>query len=317
MVEDDLNSPLQVAIHIPAAKGNTMASVLVVDDSPVDRRLVGALLAKTPNIDVLYAADGEEALSVLSQRRPNLVVTDLIMPNMDGLELVAAIVSKYPLVPVILMTGKGSEEIAVQALKAGAASYVPKSVVQNLLVETVENVLSMAQEEQTQAKLSECMTGCYFVIENDASLISAMVKYVRSFVRRTGLCDETNSIRTCVALEEALNNAMFHGNLEIDSTLREQDRTLYRTLIDERRRAEPYGSRRIHVDIRVTATHGEFVIRDEGRGFDPRQLPDPTDPLNIEKPSGRGLLLMRTFMDDVSFNDRGNEVTLVKRRTAH
>jgi DNA-binding response OmpR family regulator len=265
----------------------------------------------------MYAADGEEALSVMSQRCPNLVVTDLIMPNMDGLELVAAVVSKYPLVPVILMTGKGSEEVAVQALKAGAASYVPKSTLQNLLVETVENVLSMAHEEQTQAKLSECMTGCYFILENDAKLISAMIKYVRGFVRRTGLCDETNSIRTCVALEEALNNAMFHGNLEIDSAVRETDRTLYRTLIDERRRMEPYGSRRIHVDIRVTSTHGEFVIRDEGRGFDPRQLPDPTDPLNIEKPSGRGLLLMRTFMDDVLFNDRGNEVTLVKRRAAH
>jgi CheY-like chemotaxis protein/anti-sigma regulatory factor (Ser/Thr protein kinase) len=298
------------------AKGPVMAAVLVVDDSPVDRRLVGALLGKAPNIEVLYAADGEEALGMMEAHHPNLVVTDLIMPNMDGLELVAAVVARYPLVPVILMTGKGSEEVAVRALKAGAASYVPKSVLSNLLVETVENVLAMANEEQTQARLGECMAGCYFVLENDSSLISAMIKYVRSFVRRTGLCDEINSIRTCVALEEALNNAMFHGNLEIDSVVRENDRTRYRSLIEERRRMEPYGSRRIHVDIRVTPAHGQFVIRDEGRGFDPRQLPDPTDPLNIEKPSGRGLLLMRTFMDQVSFNERGNEVTLVKHRTS-
>lgn len=291
-----------------------MASVLVVDDSPVDRRLVGALLSKAPHIEVLYAADGEEALGVLQERHPNLVVTDLIMPNMDGLELVAAVVNRFPLVPVILMTGKGSEEVAVQALKAGAASYVPKSVLSSLLVETVENVLAMAREEQTEARLNDCMAGCYFILENDSSLISAMIKYVRRFVRRTGLCDETNSIRTCVALEEALNNAMFHGNLEIDSAIREIDRTRYRTMIDERRRMEPYNSRRIHVDIRVTPNQGEFVVRDEGRGFDPSRLPDPTDPLNIEKPSGRGLLLMRTFMDDVVFNARGNEVTLVKRR---
>src|SRR5262245_36972076 len=296
------------------AKGPVMASVLVVDDSHVDRRLVGGLLSKAPNIEVLYAADGEASLDVLQERRPNLVVTDLIMPNMDGLELVAAVVAKYPLVPVILMTGKGSEEVAVQALKAGAASYVPKSTLQHLLVETVENVLAMAHEEQTQARLGECMTGCYFVLENDATLISAMVKYIRGFVRRTGLCDETNSIRTCVALEEALNNAMFHGNLEIDSDVRENDRSRYRTMIEERRRLEPYVSRRIHIDIRVTPTHGEFVIRDEGVGFDPKRLPDPTDPSNIDKPSGRGLLLMRTFMDDVVFNERGNEVTLVKRR---
>jgi anti-sigma regulatory factor (Ser/Thr protein kinase) len=57
-------------------------------------------------------------------------------------------------------------------------------------------------------------------------------------------------------------------------------------------------------------------MRDEGPGFDPKELPDPTDPENLLKLSGRGILLMRTFMDDVKFNDRGNEVTMVKRRSA-
>ena len=122
-------------------------------------------------------------------------------------------------------------------------------------------------------------------------------------------------IQFCMALEEALNNAMFHGNLEIDSDIREGDRLTYRSLIEERRRSEPYRNRHIYIEIRITPTHGEFVIRDEGRGFDPKELPDPTDPLNMERPSGRGLLLMRTFMDDVAFNECGNQVTLVKRRT--
>lgn len=293
-----------------------MATVLVVDDSPVDRRLVAGLLNKSPNIDVVFAGDGEDALQVMEDRRPNLVVTDLIMPNMDGLELVASVVSRYPLVPVILMTGKGSEEIAVQALKAGAASYVPKAALSSMLVETVENVLAMSHEEQTQARLHECMMGCAFVLENDASLISAMVKYVRSFIRRTGLCDETNSIRTCVAMEEALNNAMFHGNLEIDSSTREGDRGAYRALVEERKRTEPYRSRQIFVELRATPTQGEFSVRDEGQGFDYRHLPDPTDPFNLERPSGRGLLLMRTFMDEVVFNECGNQVTLIKRRPA-
>lgn len=291
-----------------------MATVLVVDDSPVDRRLVAGLLSKSPNVEVLYASDGEDALRVMQERRPHLVVTDLIMPHMDGLELVATVVEKYPLVPVILMTGKGSEEIAVEALKAGAASYVPKSALASMLVETVENVLAMSHEEQTQTRLHECMMGCAFVLENDSTLITAMVKYVRGFLRRTGLCDETNSIRTCVALEEALNNAMFHGNLEIDSLTREGDRATYRSLVEERKRTEPFRNRRIFVELRAMATHAEFSVRDEGLGFDYRQLPDPTDPLNLEKPSGRGLLLMRTFMDDVVFNDRGNQVTLIKRR---
>ncbi len=59
------------------------------------------------------------------------------------------------------------------------------------------------------------------------------------------------------------------------------------------------------------------MIRDQGRGFDPNSLPDPTDPANLEKAAGRGVLLMRSFMDEVSYNDRGNSVTLVKRRSDH
>jgi len=290
-----------------------MPTVLVVDDSPVDRRLVGGLLGKAPNLEVDYAADGEDALGQMHDNLPNIVVTDLIMPNMDGLELVAAVVEKYPLIPVILITGKGSEEVAVEALKAGASSYVPKSALSSLLVDTVENVLAMAQEEQTQVRLMDCMTGCRFTLGTDLAIIPALISFLRHFIRQTGLCDETNGIRTCVALEEALNNALYHGNLEIDSDAREGNRAAYRALIEERRQSEPYCSRKIYVDVEVSREQGCFVIRDEGPGFNPDLLPDPTDPANLEKPSGRGLLLMKTFMDGVTFNDRGNQVTLIKR----
>ncbi len=57
-----------------------------------------------------------------------------------------------------------------------------------------------------------------------------------------------------------------------------------------------------------------FVIRDGGPGFDITQVPDPTDPENMLRPSGRGLLLMRAFMDEFHFNNVGNEVTMIKRR---
>jgi len=55
------------------------------------------------------------------------------------------------------------------------------------------------------------------------------------------------------------------------------------------------------------------VVRDEGSGFDPAALPDPTAPANLERVSGRGVLLLRTFMDEVIYNELGNAVTLVKR----
>jgi anti-sigma regulatory factor (Ser/Thr protein kinase) len=117
-----------------------------------------------------------------------------------------------------------------------------------------------------------------------------------------------------VALEEALANALYHGNLEVSSSLREDDDRAYYALVEQRVRESPYRDRRIHVEAKLSREQAVFVIRDEGCGFDPALLPDPTDPANLEKSSGRGVLLMRTFMDEVCYNNVGNQVTLCKRR---
>jgi len=159
-----------------------------------------------------------------------------------------------------------------------------------------------------------CSGGIFqFCIGNDANLIPLLVNHVQSLVTSVGLCDEANVIRVCIALEEALRNAIFHGNLELTSEQREGDQAVYQQLIAQRTSKEPFASRRLTVTIEVSPTEGRFIIRDQGPGFDPAKLPDPTDPENIEKVSGRGLLLMRTFMDEVNFNETGNEVTMVKR----
>ena len=291
-----------------------MPTILVVDDSPVDRRLIGGLLEKTAGYDVQYACDGADALERMKRTPPHLIVTDLIMPNMDGLELVAAAVRLCPLTPVILVTGRGNEEIAVKALQAGAASYVPKGLLARLLVETVQKVWAISRAERSHARLMDCMTqnDCGFVLNNDDALIAPLVNYLNRSIVRVGLCDQASGLRVSVALEESLNNALYHGNLELASAHREGERQAYRQLVEARLQTPPYQDRRIYVNARISRTAAVFTIRDEGLGFDPSQLPDPTDPENLEKASGRGLLLMRTFMDLMVFNDAGNEVTLIK-----
>jgi anti-sigma regulatory factor (Ser/Thr protein kinase) len=152
-----------------------------------------------------------------------------------------------------------------------------------------------------------------FSLGNDPNLIPSLINHVQSVVASIGLCDEANVIRVCIALEEAVRNAMFHGNLELTSEQREGDSAEYQRLIDDRLGREPFAGRQLLVAVEVTPRSGKFVVRDQGPGFDPTKLPDPTDPENLEKVSGRGLLLMRTFMDEVKFNATGNEVTMLKR----
>ena len=153
----------------------------------------------------------------------------------------------------------------------------------------------------------------FFRLRNEASLIAPLVNLLHRTIRAIGVCDHSCGIRVCVALEEAINNAMFHGNLEISSAQRTGDRDAYRALLAERLSTLPYRDRGVNVRAMVTPGLATFVVRDEGPGFDPASLPDPTDPENLEKAHGRGLLLMRTFMDSVEFNGVGNEVTMTKR----
>lgn len=293
-----------------------MPRILVVDDSEVDRRLLAGLLADADAMQVDFARHGADALQQLAILVPDLVVTDIHMPEVNGLELVTAAREKYPQLPFILVTAQGNEELAVKALQSGAASYVPKRLLAEELVETVRRVLSVVSRERTQTQLGDCRVAqsTDYVLENDPRLVSSLVGHLQDEFSKAGLVDESDRMRVGIALEEALVNALYHGNLEVSSEVKERDYEEYQNLIDQRRKESPYQERRLYVRVTITRDEARVVIRDEGQGFDPSAVPDPTDPANLEKLSGRGLLLMRTFMDEVFHEHRGRQVTLVKRK---
>lgn len=293
-----------------------MARILVVDDSPMDRRLVVGMLTKRAGWTVDVAEHGLQAVDLLSRDNlPSLILTDMQMPEMNGLELVRAVKRDYPSLPVILMTAQGSEALAVKALQVGADSYVPKSLLAEDLVETVERVLALSGERENRQTLMRHMTNlvCTFTLNNDPKLLTSLVAYLQGIIHDAQLFDEAERLRVGVALEEALLNAAYHGNLEVSSSLRETDHSAYYALARVRAETAPYCQRTIKIDVEITPEGVGYTIEDQGPGFDPSTLPDPTDPANLERPCGRGLLLMRTFMDDVAYNDKGNRVTMRKR----
>jgi CheY-like chemotaxis protein/anti-sigma regulatory factor (Ser/Thr protein kinase) len=292
-----------------------MAKVLVVDDSPLDSLLAGSLLEAQTDLEAVYARNGKEALAALPTALPDLVLTDLQMPEMNGLELVEAVRRQWAFVPVILMTAHGSEDIAVQALRAGAASYVPKKNLAHDLVHTVQRVLALSRAGRDHQLVLDCLaqTESQFILPNHADYITPLIGHLQQQLSQLKICDRSGLVRVGNALYEVLVNAIEHGNLELSSTLREtSDRTAYIKLAEERRRQAPYCDRRVFVTARCTPVEAVYVVRDEGPGFDPAAL-DPFDPAQLEKTTGRGLLLIRTFMDEVRFNATGNEITIVKR----
>lgn len=307
-------------MHAPAPESPDLdqgPAILVVDDSPIDRLLAAEVLERQLGCRVLQAESGQEALDLLRHQAISAVLTDLLMPGIDGLQLVETIRRQSPHLPIVLMTAQGSEELAIRALVRGAASYVPKRNLETDLADTLEQVLAAAQQYRRMQRLQECVTRLeyHFVLENDRTLVPVLVGFLQEHITNLRLCDDSGRLRVGVALEEALLNAMIHGNLEVSSELRQQGEEAYYAAIAQRTSEQPYGERRVHVDSLLSRTEAVFTIRDEGPGFHPRHLPDPTDPANLDKLSGRGLLLIHTFMDEVRYNERGNQITLIKRRT--
>ena len=287
--------------------------VLIVDDAKADRVRASGIIARWRECEIIEAANGRAAIDKVGTHFPDVILTDLHMPEMDGLELVAAVREEHPGIPVILMTAKGSEEIAAQALRQGAASYVPKLRMQDDLVPTLNQVYHTSALAHGQSRLMHYMTesSTSFVLRNDRMLIRACVRHLLNLLRCVPLGDETERLRVGIALHEALENAFLRGNLEIKPSEVTSEVPLNQ-LISERLQIESIALRRIHVHYHVSRSGAEFTIRDDGPGFDVASLwqDDSSGLHNYE--GNRGLTLMKSVMDSVEFNDLGNEVRLTK-----
>ncbi|PYS39982.1 MAG: hypothetical protein DMF71_14215 [Acidobacteria bacterium] len=124
-------------------------------------------------------------------------------------------------------------------------------------------------------------------LPSDLTLMNAVLEYLLDRVDKLGLV-KTEQSNLFVALDEAFVNAVKHGN-----------------------RNDP--AKLLRVTAELSAHEAIFTVEDEGDGFDVREIPDPTDPANLFKSSGRGVLLIYNIMDEVEYSERGNRLKMVKR----
>jgi serine/threonine-protein kinase RsbW len=123
-------------------------------------------------------------------------------------------------------------------------------------------------------------------LPNDLRAIERSVDYLMDKGREAGFDDDRLRLNFRVGLTEALANAMLYGNCR-----------------DPRKR--------VKVEARLTSREIRVQVTDEGRGFDPAAVLDPTLPANRVRPGGRGIFLIYKLMDRVEFNERGNSITMV------
>lgn len=127
------------------------------------------------------------------------------------------------------------------------------------------------------------------LLPSDLRMLEAAVDYLVARCRRHAFSGSRLTLNFRVGVTEALANAILYGN--------EADPAKY-----------------VRVKVRIDSVHVTCLVEDQGRGFDPATVPDPTLPENLHRAGGRGLFLIRKLMDDVEFSDRGNAVRLVLLR---
>jgi len=294
-----------------------MGTILIAEDSATHAAQIQALLERDGHT-VILTGDGQQAIEALGNDVPDMVITDLNMPHVNGLELVEHIRDHYSETPVVLMTGEGSEDTAVQALRLGATSYLPKRELAQSLNSTVSEVLELIEARRGKDEVMDALVAeeSTFVIGNDHRFAGQVIAHLEEQLRSMKYSDPTGMLRITMAVREAVANAIDHGNLELDSDMRDEDGPGYSELGSQRARMEPWMHRQVTITSRVTPDQVRYTVTDQGPGFDPSSLPDPLDPENLLRAHGRGLMLIRSFMDEVSHNETGNAITMVKYREA-
>ncbi len=289
-----------------------MKILLVEDDS--SSRLYLENLLEVNGYKYRSAINGIDGLNVYEEYKPDIIITDIQMPIMDGLELLEAIRDKKSDAIVIITTAYGTENYAIQALQLGANNYLKKPVSNLDLIPVLKKYNAVI----TSRYSPEVLPG-EFVYKKYKYEFNATVQIIPKIVDKLLIeasCEFENNERINVelGLVELITNAVEHGNLEI--TYNEKQLALnnnaLEALYDKKQNDPIFKNRKITIEFCVDNSGYEWIISDEGKGFNWNTLPDPTDEKNILELNGRGVYITRFLFDELEYSGKGNIVRVKK-----
>ncbi len=279
--------------------------ILIVDNNDELRAILENALSSL-GCEAVVTGDREEALSRNDLDQFDVIISDLTEEDTqssaessgqsNGISTgqsteqsngkpVNELHRRHLLTPV---TPNAGEPVIVKAFKMVAANYQRLPYNKDELREIVEKTLSYKLRYVDDPDLlSHTHEKIEFELPSDLALMTGVLQYLLERVAKLGLIAPERS-NLFIALDEAFVNAVKHGNKNDPTKL-------------------------IRVGAELSPKEACFTIEDEGEGFDVQTIPDPCDPANLFKSSGRGVLLIYNIMDEVEYNAQGNRVKMVKR----
>jgi serine/threonine-protein kinase RsbW len=258
--------------------------ILIVDNNDELRAILEQVLGNLGH-DVMVTGDRNEALARRDLDAFDLIISDLT----EDAEAVAnsfnELQRKHLLIPI---SANGTKPEYIKAFKMGAANYLRLPYNKDELREIVELTLSHKLRYcDSRTFVAHVHEKIEFELPSDLALMNGVLQYLLERVSKLGLIKPERS-NLFVALDEAFVNAVKHGNKNDPNKL-------------------------VRITAELSPKEASFTVEDEGEGFNVQAIPDPCDPANLFKSSGRGVLLIYNIMDEVEYNKQGNRVKMIKR----
>ncbi len=261
--------------------------ILIVDNNDELRAVLQKVLSDLGH-DIVSTGDRDVALARDDLDTFDLIISDLTEDADSGVAILSELKRKQLLVPVVVSSEEAQQPGIVKAFRMGAANFLRRPYDEQELRTIVDKTLSYKLRFVEDLKVLPYMRErIEFELPSNLSLMNGVLHYLTERVTRLGIIQPERS-NLFIALDEAFVNAVVHGN-----------------------RSDP--RKLVRIAAELTASEARFTVEDEGEGFDVRNIPDPRDPANLFKTSGRGVLLIFNIMDEVEYNERGNRLTMVKR----
>lgn len=269
-----------------SSRGKICGNILLVDDDESILRLLSKILL-SENHRVTTTMNGTEAIELFKSGKFDLVITDMYMPEMDGLDVIRNLKDIEVNIPIIVLTAAGSVGNVVHSLKLGAFNYMTKPFNVNEVCEVVQKALlanaSITSKRNFLQYLNHSTSS--FRVTSDIAHLDEMSYFLNHWL---GFWSFKSIWQVQLAFTEAFTNAVCHGN--------GSDKSKF-----------------VQVEIAFARDRVNISIEDEGSGFAVPDLSNYALKDDIYSGSGRGIFLINSYMDSLSYNERGNRITMMKK----
>jgi DNA-binding response OmpR family regulator len=273
----------------------TKATALIVEDYPDQASLVARILRRR-GFESIIAEDGKTGLRLARQYLPDVLLLDLMLPDITGFDVCRQLRQDRTtmLIPVVMLTAISDMQHRVHGFRVGANAYVAKPFGLDELLEAISAARSWRVSMEQRLLKGEVSVE----LNSEITLLKDLNSFLMNVCQTTPLSNE-QVMQLRQAVMEMAHNAIEWGN-------------------------QHQSERPVKIIYRIHEDHLEIVVRDQGSGFDRRDLPhaaipdDPFTHLDVReklgiRAGGFGLLICQGMVDEMRYNDLGNEVTLIKR----